>query len=141
MFPLVGLLAAGILAGLGYLCLWAGARTEARGMKLFGKVLGIVLLCVAGLALAAHLICLPGRMMAGCGPGQALGPCGGAGPCGGPGQMRIEKHVCRMGDDDDEVDEMMGDLLPDMFEDFIAESPEFEARVQQIVKEMQTQPR
>jgi len=135
MFPLAGLLAAGILAGLGYLCLWAGARTDVRGLKLFGKVLGIVLLCVAGLALVAHLIFLPGRMMAGCGPGQALGPCGGAGPCG-PGQMRVEKRVFRA-DDDEEEEEIMGDLLPDMFEDFIAESPEFKARVQQIVKEMQ----
>ncbi len=135
MHPLAGLVIAGILAGIGYLCLWAGTRADARGMKLFGRVLGIVLLCVAGLALVGHIVMMPCRPgPCGLGPHAGLVP-GGCG--GGPGPVRVEKRVCRVDEDDEE--DIMGELLPGMFEDFIAESPEFEARVREIVTEMQDQ--
>jgi hypothetical protein len=134
------LVAAGVLAGLGYLCLWTCSRAEARGMKLFGKVLGIVLLCIAGLALLAHLVVMPGRMMGPCGAGIIPGRGPDAAGCAGkrgPGQVRIEKRVCSVDEDDEE--ELVGDMFPGLFEDFIAESPEFEARVRKIVTEMQAQ--
>jgi len=63
MMVMQGLVAAAALVGLGYFALWAAARPETRpGLAGFGRVIGIVLFVVAGLALLVHAAAIPMQM-------------------------------------------------------------------------------
>ena len=144
-----GLVVASVLVGLGYVVLWAAGRQDTpRGISSFGRVLAIVLFCIAGLTLLLGFVAGPMMMGAGRGPGGGPGMFfrpGGCLGCAPQREIRTERRFGpggepgerqALGEESDEEPPELEEQVRGIVEDVMSDE-DFEARVQGIVRGMQ----